>query len=125
VYNGASKSSDLLIPGPARTWVFMDEHPDSISDGAGWPPNTSSNMPDLPATYHNGAASFAMADGHSEMHRWRGPKMNTPINENGALGVGFSSLNNSATVRGDPDLFWLSFSTPRSSNKTVVDWGRN
>ncbi|MEK7708023.1 MAG: H-X9-DG-CTERM domain-containing protein, partial [Verrucomicrobiota bacterium] len=25
---------------------------------------------DLPASYHNGGAAFAFADGHSESHRW-------------------------------------------------------
>jgi len=40
IYKGAAKASDLLIPGPARTWVYIEEHPDSINDDAFFPPNT-------------------------------------------------------------------------------------
>jgi prepilin-type processing-associated H-X9-DG protein len=25
----------------------------------------------MPASYHNGAAGFAFADGHSEIHKWK------------------------------------------------------
>lgn len=120
-YRGAAKSSDLLIPGPARTWVYMDEHPDSMNDGGLWSPNTPSNMPDAPANYHDGAAGIAMADGHSEMHRWTGPTMNKPRNRGGLLGVSFVAQNNYATVRGDPDLYWLAFTTPRWTTRTVAD----
>ncbi len=28
------------------------------------------NWADLPASYHNGAAGFSFADGHSEIHKW-------------------------------------------------------
>ena len=71
IYKGAKKAADLLIPGPTQTWVYMDEHPDSINDAGAFAPNTKSNIPDAPATYHNGAADFAMADGHSEIHKWK------------------------------------------------------
>jgi prepilin-type processing-associated H-X9-DG protein len=56
----------------------MDEHPDSMNDGGLWSPDTPFNMQDAPATYHNGAAGVAMADGHCEMHRWTGATMNRP-----------------------------------------------
>jgi prepilin-type N-terminal cleavage/methylation domain-containing protein/prepilin-type processing-associated H-X9-DG protein len=64
------------IPEPARIFVFLDEHPDSINDGyfLNQADYSSANGDawwiDLPASYHNGAASFSFADGHSEMHRW-------------------------------------------------------
>jgi len=64
------------IPSPANIFVFAEEHPDSIDDGYflnkfyytsyGY----SGEWHDLPASYHNGAAEFAFADGHSELHRW-------------------------------------------------------
>ena len=62
------------IPKPARIFVFLDEHPDSINDGYFlnkwyYPPKDSSWI-DLPASYHNGGTSLAFADGHSEIHRW-------------------------------------------------------
>lgn len=73
------------IPRPADIFAFLDEHPDSISDGyflekvssytyppnGGWGTGAGSEWIRLPASYHNGAASFSFADGHSEIHRWQ------------------------------------------------------
>lgn len=119
LYRGAAISSALLIPGPARTFVYMDEHPDSINDGGLWPPNSSSNVPDAPSTLHNGAAAVTFADGHSELHRWRGTTMNKPRNKMGLLGVNFSAANNWTFALGDPDLLWLSYSSPRHTTRTA------
>jgi prepilin-type N-terminal cleavage/methylation domain-containing protein len=121
VYRGAKKASDLQIPGPAHTWVYMDEHPDSINDAGAFPPNSSSNIPDAPATYHNMAAGFAMADGHSEIHKWRGPTMTKPRSARGLRGVNYVAENNFPTVTGDPDLRWYSYVSPRKTTKTVAD----
>jgi prepilin-type processing-associated H-X9-DG protein len=63
------------IPQPAKIFVFLDEHPDSINDGyflnKSYYGSTYAEWTDLPASYHNGAASFCFADGHAETHRWR------------------------------------------------------
>ena len=66
------------IRNPARLFVTLDEHPDSINDGflqtdphtdiSQWSPQTWN---DLPATYHGGAGGFAFADGHSEIHKFK------------------------------------------------------
>jgi prepilin-type processing-associated H-X9-DG protein len=70
-----------LIRNPAKTWVLVDEHPDSINDGAfavkmAVPsiPSTMTGISiiDYPASFHGGACGFSFADGHSEIHRWRG-----------------------------------------------------
>lgn len=122
IYAGAASLSDLRIPGPARTWVYIEEHPDSMNDGAMFAPDTATNFPDLPATYHNGAAAIAMADGRSELHRWRGPAVNRSRNgRDGGVGVVFSFANMCGTTNGDPDLYWLSYATPRNTTRTVAD----
>jgi prepilin-type N-terminal cleavage/methylation domain-containing protein/prepilin-type processing-associated H-X9-DG protein len=59
------------IPQPARIFVLTEEHPDSINDGYFLNKPDSLEWIDLPASYHNGAANLAFADGHVEMHRWR------------------------------------------------------
>jgi prepilin-type N-terminal cleavage/methylation domain-containing protein len=120
-YRGAAKASDLLIPGPAQTWIYVDEHPDSINDAGCFPPNTPTNIPDAPATSHGGACGFGMADGHGEIHKWRGPTMTKSRRANGLDGVSFNAANNFATVKGDPDLWWYSYSSPRNTTKTVAD----
>jgi prepilin-type processing-associated H-X9-DG protein len=116
-YKGAAKSSDLNIPGPAGTWVYMDEHPDSINDPCAFAPVSASDMPDAPATFHNGAAGFAFADGHSEIHRWRGSTMNAPW----LLSVNFNAMNNFGCKVGDPDLYWFAYHTPRWTTRTPAN----
>lgn len=83
---------DSTIAVPVRTWVFVDEHPDSINDAAFANACTGADSPstaqiiDFPANYHNGACGFAFADGHSEIHKWIGGKIkNSPVQYTGAL----------------------------------------
>ena len=67
------KVSMLTRPGPASTWLLVDEHPDSINDGWLIPDVVDqAKFEDLPASYHNGACGFAWCDGHSEIHKWHG-----------------------------------------------------
>jgi prepilin-type processing-associated H-X9-DG protein len=121
IYKGAVKMGDLTIPGAAQSWVYMDEHPDSINDAGAFAPNSATNIPDAPATYHNMAAGFAFADGHAEIHKWRGPTMTKPRRNNGLNGVSYAAQNNFATVRTDPDLVWYSYVTPRLTQRTVAN----
>jgi prepilin-type N-terminal cleavage/methylation domain-containing protein/prepilin-type processing-associated H-X9-DG protein len=68
----AKKAGDLIRPGASKSWVFVDEHPDSINDPCFFddPRSLTGTWTDLPASYHNGAGGFAFADGHSEIHKW-------------------------------------------------------
>jgi prepilin-type N-terminal cleavage/methylation domain-containing protein/prepilin-type processing-associated H-X9-DG protein len=59
------------VPRPAKTWLVMDEHPDSINDGYFINNPGASAWQDIPASYHNGACGFSFADGHSEIKKWR------------------------------------------------------
>jgi prepilin-type N-terminal cleavage/methylation domain-containing protein len=75
-YRQFLKSGD--IPNPSQLFVTLDEHPDSINDGFfGTDPHTDitqwspQQWFDMPASYHCGAAGFAFADGHSEVHKFR------------------------------------------------------
>jgi prepilin-type processing-associated H-X9-DG protein len=75
-------------------FIFLDEHPDSIDDGyflnqETWNKDLYGNpLPqqwiDLPASYHNGAASLSFADGHSEFHKWLCPSTIRPNRPDGA-----------------------------------------
>lgn len=106
-YFTARKQMDLRQPGPARVFVFLDEHPDSIDDGIYMvdPGRTSGTHAwrNLPASLHGGAGSFGFADGHVESHPWEevsGPnrtvypvtRASTPANQPwNALGTAFTS----------------------------------
>jgi prepilin-type processing-associated H-X9-DG protein len=77
------KLTALVIP--AKTWVLVDEHPDSINDAAfavqcdGADKPSTAVIMDFPASFHGGACGFAFADGHSEIHKWRGSKIKAPV----------------------------------------------
>jgi len=85
---------------PSQIFVFLDEHPDSISDGYFVNRAYVWRWLDLPASYHNGATSFAFADGHSEMHRWRRQETKPPSMPDAAA----LPMN---TAPNDEDLDWL------------------
>jgi prepilin-type N-terminal cleavage/methylation domain-containing protein/prepilin-type processing-associated H-X9-DG protein len=59
------------IPAPARIFVFLDEHPDSITDGYFVNRSYYPEWIRLPASWHNGGAAFSFADGHAESHAWQ------------------------------------------------------
>jgi prepilin-type N-terminal cleavage/methylation domain-containing protein/prepilin-type processing-associated H-X9-DG protein len=75
------KMSDFVRPGPANTFVLLDES-SSINDGwfmagmDGFDPRNpaqqvASGFGDKPGSWHNRACGFSFADGHSEIHKWR------------------------------------------------------
>jgi prepilin-type N-terminal cleavage/methylation domain-containing protein/prepilin-type processing-associated H-X9-DG protein len=75
------KTTDMTDPGPAQTFVFLDEREDSINDGmfvvdmTGHPDQPQRHrMVDIPASYHGGSGGFSFADGHSELRKWRDPR---------------------------------------------------
>ena len=66
------------MPVPARIFVFLDEHPDSISDGYFVNRNSYPEWLRLPASWHHGGATFSYADGHLETYRWKCPSTMPP-----------------------------------------------
>jgi prepilin-type N-terminal cleavage/methylation domain-containing protein/prepilin-type processing-associated H-X9-DG protein len=101
------KTSDLIDPGPARTWLLLDMRQDSIdignfaTDMTGWP-NTPSltGFYDLPGMYHNRACGFSFADGHSEIKRWLDDRTMPPLLQNSEITDIFRTPNNK-------DIVWL------------------
>ncbi len=73
------KLTQIIDPPPAKRWVFLDEHPDSINNGFLTVYLDHAAWEDLPASYHNGACGFAFADGHSEIKRWLDPVTVKPV----------------------------------------------
>jgi prepilin-type N-terminal cleavage/methylation domain-containing protein/prepilin-type processing-associated H-X9-DG protein len=100
------KETDFIRPGPAMTWVFVDEHPDGINDGLfgmhlasanSWPSATT--WDDVPASYHNGACGFSFADGHGEIKKWQDTQTKVRIQgppATGCLGTGATSPRDNA-----------------------------
>jgi prepilin-type processing-associated H-X9-DG protein len=77
------KMSDLQSPGPAETWIFIDEREDSINDG--WfavdmvNQGGGARLVDIPAAYHNRAGTISFADGHCQLKKWVDPRTTPPM----------------------------------------------
>jgi prepilin-type N-terminal cleavage/methylation domain-containing protein/prepilin-type processing-associated H-X9-DG protein len=112
IYQYCAKVSDLHVPGPVETFVFVDEHPDSINDGALFPPQSKSQFVDIPATYHNLACGFSFADGHAEIHKWQGVLRGGRFTQVHAVN-GDSIIFSTISTMNDPDIYWLSYHSPR------------
>ncbi len=99
--------SDLVDPGPAMTWVLIDEHPDSINDGffvidmRGYPNPAQTSLPDTPSSAHNKACGLSYADGHSEIKKWRDPRTAPPV----TYRPGNPAMN--ASQPNNVDVVWL------------------
>lgn len=89
-YRLYSKDSDIVRP--SQTFVFVEEHSDSINDGAFAvqmirPDQASGNIIDMPASYHNGACGFSFSDGHAEIHRWIGNTIKPKVKYDGSVAL--------------------------------------
>jgi len=71
------KSADIVSP--SSTFVFLDEHADTINDGFFVNALDDYLWGNLPASYHNRGANFSYADGHLESHRWVVPETVRPV----------------------------------------------
>jgi len=67
------------VPRPGKTWLVIDEHPDSINDGYFINNPNATAWQDIPASFHNGACGFSFADGHSEIKKWRSGTSNYKV----------------------------------------------
>jgi len=108
------------ITRPTDLFVMLDEHPDSINDGyylnspGDYNPardnvaQAPASWGDLPASYHNGAAGFALADGHAEIKKWAGKTGSVRVKA--VTGQSFDSpaLN---TPRDKADIAWMLYRT--------------
>jgi prepilin-type N-terminal cleavage/methylation domain-containing protein/prepilin-type processing-associated H-X9-DG protein len=112
IYKHIKKTGDMIFPGPVDTWVFLDEHPDSINDAGFFNPRATSWI-DQPATYHNGAAGLAFADGHSEIHKWKGS-----LSQARAQKVKLNNSIDAPAKAGDIDIAWMAYRGGRLSEKT-------
>lgn len=66
-YRVFKRESDVVKPGPSKTWVFIDENERSINDG--WfavDMVGDLGLLDAPASRHGGSYALSFADGHVE-----------------------------------------------------------
>lgn len=94
---------------PAKTFVFLDMREDRINWGnfltdmsGHYPANPAKYAftGDLPGMYHNNAAGFSFADGHSEIKRWLDSRTTPPLVKGSSISTDTPSPNNR-------DIAWL------------------
>ena len=102
------KIAELGKPGAAMSWVFLDEHPDSINDAAFYVnpylTGASDMWIDTPGSFHAGACTFSFADGHAEVKRWSETRTTIPVK--------YGTLNR-ISVPNSKDFDWVAQRTPR------------
>lgn len=118
VWRTYSKLSTIVQP--VNTFVFVDEHPDSINDAA-FATQCTGNQPgdapaiariiDFPSNWHCGRCGFSFSDGHAVVHKWLGSTIrNAPITYDQSTYQSVRPLNVSA---GDSwqDAHWMAENT--------------
>jgi len=109
-YYVVTKFSGFHTPSPSDAWLFMDEHPDCIDDGALFVDTdpTYTSFIELPGSNHGGACGISFADGHSELKKW----------QMGTIPVAANGTAPTLTTTGHPgaaaDLIWLQQHTPQN-----------
>lgn len=95
-YRTYGRETDFTDPGPAMTWVLLDEDFYSLNDAGFAVTMVNPEWIDWPGTYHNMACGFAFADGHSEIRKWK----------NGSTKVVNKNVNR-RPVPGSVDYAWI------------------
>jgi prepilin-type N-terminal cleavage/methylation domain-containing protein/prepilin-type processing-associated H-X9-DG protein len=90
------------LPNPGKQFIFIDEHPDSISSTLFWIDRGEgrfASISSFPSPLHNGGATLSFADGHAEFHRWTDPRTKPQVR-------GENYLTSTETPN-NPDVEWL------------------
>ncbi len=108
-----SKIDELVSPGPADTFVFICEHPDSISAGVfivpfSAPKAFGETLISVPSSHHGRSGVISFADGHVEKHQWKDPRTVWPLRHARIPPTDLRMPNN-------PDPVWLRERTARLS----------
>ncbi len=119
--------TDLNAPGPARTFVFIDEHESTIGSPTFNNPwmyhdgKTHWHL-SLPASRHNGtSAATSFAYGHVEMHRWLDPRTRVAVIKPDPVRGLLGYEPEDASSPNNPDAQWL-FERSTAPNPGAVSW---
>jgi prepilin-type N-terminal cleavage/methylation domain-containing protein/prepilin-type processing-associated H-X9-DG protein len=64
------KMSSFTSPGPAMTWLLIDESTYNLNDAAFAFSMVNSGWLDFPGRYHGNSSGITFADGHTENKKW-------------------------------------------------------
>jgi prepilin-type N-terminal cleavage/methylation domain-containing protein/prepilin-type processing-associated H-X9-DG protein len=111
LYN-VKKISSMHTPGPSDCWVITDEHPDSDDDATFYvnPADTNAagaTFTELPGSLHGKGAGMVFADGHAEVHVWKGRITTQPVTY-----VLLQNVSLTSDTTSQNDLAWFAQHTP-------------
>jgi prepilin-type processing-associated H-X9-DG protein len=111
-YN-VKKMSDMHTPGPSDCWVITDEHPDSDDDATFYvnPADTNgagATFTELPGSLHGKGSGMVFADGHAEVHVWKGRITTQPV----AYVTYLQNVSLTGDTASQNDLAWFALHTP-------------
>ncbi len=105
--------SDIQEPAPSKMFVFIDQHPDFVSDphfhmtlAAGG----QSMFLDVPSANHGGSGTLTYADGHAERRKWVDQRTKPEVKYRNSSALSLPSPNNE-------DIAWLQerYASPRAA----------
>lgn len=97
--------------GPSDIFVMIDEHPDSINDGAfavyvPKNPADTTHWIDVPGKTHGGTScGFSFVDGHAEIHKWLAPQSIAAISWEASQS--FVGNGSGPSSPANPDMLWM------------------
>ena len=112
-YYNVKKTSDMHTPGPSGCWVLTDENPDCNDDACFFVNPADATTPslgwtELPGALHGNGSGLVFADGHAEIHVWKGSDVLVPVRY-----INNPTLTISASDTADQnDLAWFALHTP-------------
>jgi prepilin-type N-terminal cleavage/methylation domain-containing protein/prepilin-type processing-associated H-X9-DG protein len=114
-YKKFTKTSTITAGiSPVDLFVFVEERGESIDDGSFETQEGTLTMANWPTDYHNGACTFAFADGHVDVHAWRGTAgslgsvtVGTLVPQQEIIGQKWGSVTLSISGSKLADLYWL------------------
>lgn len=106
-YATFGKTTSFKNCSPSEIFLYDDENPWSINDGALAVVAAIPEIVDYPTAMHSGACGFAFCDGHSEIHKWKSRVfyLTGPPSIQSAGPAGSQGYN---------DWFWLAWHATRS-----------
>ncbi len=111
-YN-VKKLTDMHYPGPSDCWVVTDEHPDSDDDATFYvnpadANGTGTSFTELPGSLHGKASGMVFADGHTEVHAWKGSITTQPV----TFVTYLQNVSVASDINSKNDLTWFAQHTP-------------
>jgi len=113
LFYNATKLTSMHNPGPSDCWVITDENPDSDDDACFFVNPASANgsdttFPEFPGSLHGKGSGMVFADGHSEVHVWKGSYTTRPVQ----FQQYYQGINVSSDQASVNDLVWFAQHTP-------------